>query len=95
MKKKVERPWEQVASNKQSAGVKMETDTKHSHTHSHNCSDHHHNHTHSPKSSKTEKKENGKIQTKYQLLYIIVDDIAILVISFVTNIDSALLNCSL
>ena len=60
MKKKVERPWEQPASNKQSAGVKMETDTKHNHTHSHNCSDHHHNHSHSPKSSKTEKKENGK-----------------------------------
>ena len=63
MKKKVERPWEQSASNKQSAGVKIETDTtKHNHTHSHNCSDHHHNH--SPKSSKTEKKENGKIQSK-------------------------------
>ena len=56
MKKKVERPWEQPASNKQS--VKMEIETKHNHSHSHNCSDHHHNH--SPKSSKTEKKENGK-----------------------------------
>ena len=75
MKKKVERPWEQPASSKQSAGVKIETDTKHNHTHSHNCSDHHHNH--SPKSSKTEKKENGKIQPK-------------LVTSLVTNIDVAL-----
>ena len=75
MKKKVERPWEQPASNKQSAGVKMETDTKHNHTHSHNCSDHHHNHSHSPKSSKTEKKENGKIQPKECCCHFHIGDI--------------------